>query len=155
MASEDYLVVNKLSIRELSRFFTHVQRDSATGCWIWTGELNHANYGKFFFRGKKVKVHRLMYAWAVEPIPLGGPRLPELDHFICENHRCCNPIHVRLVTHSENMSRTRQIHCQNGHPLSEARVLDRSNKGRWEERICRVCERMRCAAYRARKRAQA
>lgn len=153
MASQEYLTITKLSLREMRRFFSLVVVNQESGCWIWQGELNHADYGKFFLRGKKQKAHRIMYAWAVGPIPYGGPGEQELDHYVCENHRCCNPAHLRLVTHGENMNRTRQTYCKNGHPLSEARILDRSNKGRWEERVCRQCERMRCAAYRKRKRA--
>lgn len=151
MPELEYLTVEHLSIKELARFFTLVQVDRASGCWNWIGELNHAGYGKFFLRGKKVKSHRLMYAWLIEPLPRGGPGKPELDHLVCDNHRCCNPCHLRLVPHSENMLRARREFCHKGHSLANARVLDRTGVGRWVERICRLCEQQRSAAWRARR----
>lgn len=150
MAEQEYFVVGKLSIKEIRRFFTNVSVDPSSQCWVWIGELNHASYGKFFFRGRKVKAHRLTYAWLIAAIPRGGGGRPELDHVVCNNHSCCNPAHLRLVSHAENMKRTTRRHCRRGHPLSEARILVRKN--RWRERICRVCERVRSAEYRARKR---
>lgn len=150
MANQEYLVIDKLTIREIARLFSHVEADRSTGCWNWIGELNHAGYGKFFYRGKKRRAHRLTYAWLIEPIPVGGGGLPELDHVVCDNHRCCNPAHLRLVTHEENMLRTRKETCLKGHPLDEARTVIRSDASRYGERACRVCERERGIRYRAR-----
>lgn len=103
-----YLTVSHLKTRILVRLFSNIQVDSSTKCWLWTGELNHAGYGKFFYNGKKIKVHRLTYAWLIEALPEGGPGKPELDHVVCNTRRCCNPCHVKLGPHADNMSRSRK-----------------------------------------------
>lgn len=50
----------------------------------------------------------------------------ELDHYVCNTRSCCNPLHVRPVTHRENVLRSdnhmshqlAQTHCKRGHPLA-------------------------------------
>jgi hypothetical protein len=137
-------LAQKLTPEETQRFLKNIKVDPVSGCWNWTGELSSSGYGKFFYNGKKHKVHRLMYSLFTGNIPeYSGDNRLELDHIVCDNKACCNPLHVKLVSHSENMKRTRKEFCERGHPMSEARVVKQTG-----ERICRVCERMRCKKYR-------
>lgn len=77
------------------RYEAHVKK--GPDCWIWTGYLNPAGYGKFFADGRKVFVHRWAYAEFVGPIPEGI----QVDHR-CRVTQCVNPAHLRLATNKQN-----------------------------------------------------
>ena len=69
-----------------------------TGCWLFIGAQAGSDYGCLVVNGRLEKVHRI--AWR-----LAGGEIPtdlELDHR-CRVRRCCNPTHLRLVTHRENL----------------------------------------------------
>lgn len=72
-----------------------------TGCWIWHGASVPYGYGYLWIDGKIVRVHRWTWEQKNGPVPDGLV----LDHFVCENPSCCNPDHVRPVTHRENSLR--------------------------------------------------
>jgi hypothetical protein len=108
--------------------------------------LSDAGYGETNYKSDKVSVHRLLYAWLVEPVPCGrGRHIPHLDHLICSNRKCGNPAHLKLVTPKENILRgsgpcavnARKTHCKRGHPLPTD-----SN-----ERHCWPCHQMKSAEY--------
>ena len=77
-----------------------VDRSDAEGCWPWRGWRNHKGYGYLRVDGRNVGAHRVMYEWAVGPIPDGL----ELDH-LCGRRDCVRPDHLEPVTHMENMRR--------------------------------------------------
>lgn len=86
-----------------------------------------------------------MYAWLVAPLPRGrGKTIPVLDH-ICKVRRCCNPLHLRLVSDAENLAcsdapatvNRRKTHCIRGHLLGEAQVVSTTGK---RMRTCRICK---------------
>ena len=76
------------------------------GCILWTGVASSAGYGTISTKSSddfdKVNeyVHRVMYHYAVGPIP---PDL-QVDH-VCGVRHCVNPDHLEAVTRSENMKR--------------------------------------------------
>jgi hypothetical protein len=82
----------------------------------------------------------------------------ELDHFACENRACCNPAHVRPVTHRENVLRGRSFavenkaktHCKNGHPLEGDNLIPYF--AAVGQRQCNTCNTASSARYYARNR---
>lgn len=124
------------------------------GCHIWTGAVTGVGYGHVHHAGKMRSIHRLRYEQEVGPIPDGM----ELDHFVCDNRRCCNPAHVRSVTRWENGLRGNGVgarnraktHCPKGHPLSAGNLVPSYlARGRRE---CLECKRasLRAEAHRRR-----
>jgi len=71
-----------------------------TGCWLWTGGLNKAGYGRLETADGSDRAHRVSYARLVGPIPEGL----ELDH-LCRTRACIRPDHLQPVTHHQNVKR--------------------------------------------------
>lgn len=135
-----------------------------SGCWEWSGYINHAGYGLAAVGslpstapGKLTPTHRLVYETLVGPIPAGA----QLDHEChdpevcapgpeCPHRRCVNPAHLSAVTNRENSLRSGspsalnavKTHCPLGHEYDEANTYV-NPKG---ERNCRQCARDRRAA---------
>lgn len=79
------------------------------GCWPWKGALHRDGYGRFNLpcHGGMVIAHRFAWKMTYGEIPDGMHVLHR-----CDNPPCCNPEHMWLGTHRENMD-------------------DRSRKGRY------------------------
>jgi len=137
-----YLVVQKLLPKDIKRIFDKVVIDTSTDCWNWAGE-KVGGYGRVRYKGRKELIHRLMYAWLVRPLERGrGKDILVLDHS-CNNKSCCNPKHLRLVTHTENVffsekSPTTINHnkkyCIHGHLLPTE-----PNNPQKTKRYCKIC----------------
>lgn len=65
-------------------------------CWPWTG-ARHKGYGMIGIARKKHGTHRVAYALAT-----GDPGDLHVCH-ACDNPPCCNPAHLFLGTHQDNM----------------------------------------------------
>lgn len=139
------------------RFWEKVEKDGplpdtdtlAAGkgpCWIWKASTV-GGYGRFqLSRGQYVSAHRLSYSMLVGEIPDGL----DLDH-LCRNRPCVNPDHLEPVTTRENCRRGARWNgtcCSFGHELTPDNLYI-SPSG---QRVCRICERRRGAAKRARNR---
>lgn len=74
---------------------------SPEGCWNWAGALSGSGYG-ILQRGRRgdglVRAHRVAYELAHGPIPEG-----RLILHACDNKRCCNPAHLNVGDHSQNL----------------------------------------------------
>lgn len=68
------------------------------GCWEWAGKLRKDRYARVEIGGVSKLVHRLAYEFAAGPIPDGMC----VCH-ACDNPPCCNPAHLFLGTHLDNM----------------------------------------------------
>lgn len=118
------------------RFWVKVDRSD--GCWLWTGALDHAGYGRVGVgKGRTKLAHRVAYELAVGPIP---DETPHLDH-LCRNTSCVRPDHLEPVTQEENNRReaAARTHCVHGHELTEENTYRRRNGSR----ECRTCIRAR------------
>ena len=121
------------------------QTDTTGECWRWLGGKTISGYGQLSVHYRKVLAHRFAYELLVAPIPEGM----EIDH-LCHERDCVNPAHMEVVTHAENVRRTRpKPYCPQGHAMTGANVAMRADTG---HRICRQCrvERNR-KAYQRRK----
>jgi hypothetical protein len=147
-------------------FWSRVAVGSADDCWLWTLSRQRKGYAQWapprhsrIAGGRRTwwLVHRFAWLLTYGPIPPGWT----IDHAChdpavctlgddCPHRRCCNPRHLRLVTHSANASRQAEAartHCPAGHPYEGDNLIVRQTKrgvGRW----CRECKRAhRLARY--------
>lgn len=72
-------------------------------CWEWQGARSSLGYGQMAIDGSMKYVHRIVWELLVGEIPEGL----EPDH-LCTNPPCCNPDHLELVTHAENIRRSKE-----------------------------------------------
>jgi hypothetical protein len=63
-------------------------------CWEWQGRKSDKGYGRF----KKTRAHRIAYTLVHGPIPEGL-----IVRHSCDNPACCNPKHLLVGTHQDNM----------------------------------------------------
>lgn len=86
----------------LSRLMKNVRIDEETGCWEWTGHRCRPPglpYGEVMINYKRYMAHRAMWHFRVGPIPSGM-----LVCHKCDNPPCCNPEHLFLGTHADNIA---------------------------------------------------
>lgn len=144
-----------LTATEKQRIFSKITIDKKYGCWVWMGAKDKG-YGVINFRGTNQKIHRLLYAVFIQPLPdYDGVHI--LDHIVCNNPSCCNPNHVKLVEQGFNVLRansvsginSRKIRCIHGHILPKAsEPLPNGNFGR----RCIICRNInKRQRYRAQK----
>lgn len=70
-----------------------------SGCWEWQGPYNSSGYGSVEVAGKTYGTHRIAaHLWL-------GFELTSLLSVChrCDNPPCCNPAHLFVATHRENM----------------------------------------------------
>jgi hypothetical protein len=80
------------------RFWKKVDKKSDDECWEWVGAKNKQGYGKIGYFGGFIATHR--YSWLLHngSIPDGLWVL-----HTCDNPPCCNPKHLFLGNHQDNM----------------------------------------------------
>lgn len=84
----------------LTRFMEKVDRSGGPdACWSWVGRREANGYGRFYLNGRMGWAHRAAYLLLVGPIPDGH----EVRHLVCDNPPCCNPAHLAVGTHMENV----------------------------------------------------
>lgn len=79
-----------------NRFWSHVTRGKAGGCWIWSGLLTNTGYGRYGKGGRRA--HRIAYEIAFGSVPDGMCVLHK-----CDVPSCVRPDHLFLGTQADNM----------------------------------------------------
>ena len=88
--------------------------NAETGCWNWHGNKDAGGYGRASVsqgsRAKKLSIssHRMSWIAFNGEIPYGMHVLHR-----CDNRACCNPDHLFLGTHQDNM---RDMHAKGRGP---------------------------------------
>ena len=126
--------------KAMGKIFSRIKVDPSTDCWNWMGGLDQG-YGRIQWQGRRYKAHRLLYLWKFNNLEeWKNKQSNEMDH-LCNNRRCVNPDHLRLVTPRVNTLRGKgvgaknanKIYCIHGHNAFY-KVGDR--------RRCRECRRI-------------
>ena len=123
---------------------------NGTPCWEWLGSKTGAGYGDFCIdgrRGKKFRTtaHQFSHVYFIGAVRRGR----EIDH-LCNNRGCVSPLHLEVVTHSENVRRSyergrvayrkkRPTHCPKGHEYTpENTALTKKSL------YCKACNKLSC-----------
>lgn len=85
--------MNELAILE------RCEPEPNSGCWLWSGCWTSGGYGSMTVKGRGLRSHRWAWELTHGPIPAGMVLLHR-----CDTPACCNPSHLRVGTHSENVS---------------------------------------------------
>ena len=93
------------------RFWESVNIDADGDCWEWQLALTKGGYGHLRWGREFVYAHRIAWELSNGLIPEGLCACHK-----CDNPSCCNPAHLFLGTHQEN-------------------VLDAIEKGRWTRKL--------------------
>lgn len=85
--------------RFLSKVFINPEND----CWEWQATIYPSGYGQFYWghiegKDKTIKAHRAAWLILKGEVPWHLQVLHK-----CHNRKCCNPDHLYLGTHADNM----------------------------------------------------
>ncbi len=86
-------------MRDPADIWGKVDREASDTCWLFVGARSSDGYGSINFRGRSVGAHRVAWEATFGPIPAGQHVLHR-----CDNPPCCNPDHLFLGTHADNMA---------------------------------------------------
>jgi hypothetical protein len=100
----------------LVAFWDRAERDTKTGCLVWTGSTM-TGYPEVMFNGRKCRGHRVAWLLTRGPIPPGL--------FVChqcDNRLCINPEHLFVGTaRDNNLDMDRKGRRRSGWQLGEQR----------------------------------
>ena len=83
--------------KDVARFWNAVTISDPGSCWEWQGNRDRDGYGLFKYRLKNRRAHRVVYG-----LTQGGQQ-PAVVMHTCDNPACCNPLHLRGGSQSENI----------------------------------------------------
>jgi len=88
--------------------WSKVDKRSEDECWNWKGYKNNEGYGRTWINDKGYYAHRVIYSLAYpNSINLNAPASTDETGFLlhtCDNPSCCNPKHLWVGTHADNMA---------------------------------------------------
>jgi hypothetical protein len=127
-----------------SRFWSKVDIRAADDCWPWRGTTTgKTGYGRAWRGPGWAAAHRLAWELTHGSTP---------DGFVChkcDNPPCCNPAHLFVGTHTDNMRdmfakgrnwQSKVTHCPHGHEYTPENTRVRHGR-----RECLICVRRRTA----------
>lgn len=90
-------------------FWSRVNVKGEDACWEWTGGCNTQGYGQLSWDSRIVKAHRVAAWLSGKLVDLSPPHRRGDTHILhqCDNPKCCNPEHLKLGTHEQNMEEAR------------------------------------------------
>ncbi len=80
------------------QFWSKVDIHKPDECWLWTGSITRAGYGRIWFQHTRTTTHRVAWELTHGPIPEGM----HICHS-CDTPPCVNPDHLWLGTNLDNM----------------------------------------------------
>jgi len=80
--------------------WSQIDKQGSSDCWPFKGKKNRDGYGIFSVRKRKYLAHRVVYELAYG-FPIKQFKW-QVQHS-CNNPACCNPKHLLLGTHQDNM----------------------------------------------------
>ena len=88
--------------------WSKVEKRGPDECWPWIGYKNKEGYGRVQINDWSYYAHRVIFN-LVNPgiIELKAPKSSSESGFLlhsCDNPSCCNPSHLRVGSHSDNMA---------------------------------------------------
>lgn len=88
--------------------WSKVDKRGPDECWPWIGGRNEYGYGRTEIKDRSYYAHRLIFLLANPgSIRRSAPKNPNSRGFLrhsCDNPPCCNPAHLIVGTHAENMA---------------------------------------------------
>lgn len=108
-----------------TRFWSNVKRGKRDECWEWQGSRCGAKceYGSTYYNGRNMVAHRAAWLLTYGMLPLPGL---EICHK-CDNGLCCNPRHLWIGTHKQNMEDRDQKgrhHTPKGSETTQAKLTE-------------------------------
>lgn len=82
----------------IEKLIENIEKIPESGCWLFQGNLTNGGYGLVNAESKSQLAHRVSYAHFYGGIPDGLFVLHR-----CDVRSCCNPHHLFLGTHQDNM----------------------------------------------------
>ena len=88
--------------------WSKVDKRGENECWEWRGYKNADGYGRTWINDRGYYAHRVIFDLAYPNIiNLSAPKNTEDNGYIlhtCDNPSCCNPKHLFVGTHADNMA---------------------------------------------------
>jgi hypothetical protein len=128
--------VYKLASRKptmLQRFYDRIPWGANDECWVWPGIKTEDGYGRF----GRWRAHCIVWELnSQQPVPKGM----QVCHR-CDNPSCCNPTHLFLGTHQDNiddkMRKGRYVPPTGARPDKSAEVHALRAKGLTVEEVAK------------------